>query len=123
MILKPAAPLPPTLKTMKMLTVLYDSEANRPTPTHFQNHENGNIPMHLFLMILEAIRPLLGTSKTMKTISPMHFLWFWGQPLPVAPNLKNYSFHDEEDHVLHITMQNVPDEHKFDQNESFGMHF
>ena len=38
-----------TSKTMKMITVLcisYDSEANRQLPTHFQNHENADCPMH-----------------------------------------------------------------------------
>ena len=38
-----------TSKTMKMITVLcisYDSEANRQLPTHFQNHENADRPMH-----------------------------------------------------------------------------
>ena len=50
MILEPAAPFPPTSKTMKMLTVACisnDSEANRPPPTHFERHENENNPMHL----------------------------------------------------------------------------
>ena len=62
MVLKPAAPLQPTSKTMKMRTVpciSYDYTANSPTPGHFQNHENEN--------------------------SPMHFLWFWGQPPPSCP--------------------------------------
>ena len=49
MILNPAAPLPPTSKTMKMKTVLrisHDSGANRTPPRHFQNHEIANSPMN-----------------------------------------------------------------------------
>ena len=55
----PAAPLPATSKTMKMITVLYisdDSGANRPLRGRFQNHKNDN--------------------------SPLHFLWCWGKPPP-----------------------------------------
>ena len=60
MILRPAAPLPPTSKTMKMKTVLcisFDSGANRTHPGHFQNYDNDNRPAG----------PLPPTSKTMKT--------------------------------------------------------
>ena len=74
MILKPPAPFPPTSKNMKIMIVLYisyvsganssflgtsktmkmitvlcisdDAAASRPTPTHFQNHENTDSPMH-----------------------------------------------------------------------------
>ena len=49
MILKPISPLPPTSKDMKMMMVFcipYDSEASRRPPTHFQNHENVDSPMH-----------------------------------------------------------------------------
>ena len=38
-----------TVKTMKMITapcISYDSEAGRQLPTHFQNHENADCPMH-----------------------------------------------------------------------------
>ena len=62
MILKPAAALPPTFKTMKMLTALcisFDNGVNSPLPRHFQNHENDN--------------------------SPMHFLWCCGLPPPSRP--------------------------------------
>ena len=50
MTLEPAAPLPPTSKTMKMMTVLcfpFDFGASHPRPTHFQNHENDGSPMYL----------------------------------------------------------------------------
>ena len=49
MILRPAAPLLPTSKTIKMKAVLcisYGSGGNRTPPGHFQNHENDNSLMH-----------------------------------------------------------------------------
>ena len=67
MIMRPAAPLPPTSKTVTMLTaqyVCYDSEAVRPPPTYFQRHKNGDGPM--FLMIQNPAAPLPPIPKTMK---------------------------------------------------------
>ena len=55
--MRPAAPLPPTSKTMKkkrVLCISYDSGANRTPPAHFQNHENGNSPMHCFMILRPA---------------------------------------------------------------------
>ena len=136
MIRRPAAPLPPTPKTMKMKTVLcisYDSEDNRTSPGHFPNHENDNIPMH-FLWFLRPAAPLPPTSQTMKMYtvlwisydcganrtppgnfqnyendnSPMHVLWFWGQlPPPSSPLPKPWKW--RQSHAFLVILEpNAP---------------
>ena len=142
MILKPVAPLPPTSEDMKMMTVLrisYDSDASRPlpkpwkwwlddseascpAPTHFQNHENYEISMHVAWFRTHSPLPTDFQIHEHDN-SPLNFLWFWRQPPPFRPLPKPWKLWNL--YACRMILKPIAHSHRFQihENNDSPMHF